>query len=376
MLYFLYSEYEPNTAPANRALAYLRELSRNAVKANAVFFFPDRKFSKLQENLGSVKVTYMWEHLYINHPLLKYLSYLLYLVTFFFRLKKGDKVYMYGMNDVKGFFLKRRGIDVFFETTEHPEVSMGGSRLYKPSMNRYLEYARRCSGMIVISTALRDFFVSHGVSAERVHVVNMTVDSKRFDGIEKSGVKEKYIAYCGTASNNKDGVDNLIKAFALLHERQPDVKLYIIGDAPSSKDESNNLHLIDSLGVKDSVVFTGRIETDKMPQVLKDAVALALARPDNKQAKYGFPTKLGEYLLTANPVVVTSVGDIPLFLEDGKSALIAPPGNPELFAEKLNWAIENPDKAKAIGENGREVALRSFNAAVETRKLLDIMFSN
>ena len=47
---------------------------------------------------------------------------------------------------------------------------------------------------------------------------------------------------------------------------------------------------------------------------------LVLARPDNIQAKGGFPTKLGEYLATGNPVVVTKVGEIPNYLIDGVNA--------------------------------------------------------
>lgn len=70
-----------------------------------------------------------------------------------------------------------------------------------------------------------------------------------------------------------------------------------------------------------------------MPQMLKNAEALVLDRPNSLQAQYGFPTKLGEYLLTGNPVVVTKVGDIPLYLKDGVSALLSEDRNPKEFAE-------------------------------------------
>ena len=67
--------------------------------------------------------------------------------------------------------------------------------------------------------------------------------------------------------------------------------------------------------MKDSIVFTGIVSAADIPQILKNAAVLALDRPDSLQAQCGFPTKLGEYLLTENPVIVTKVGDIPLFLE-------------------------------------------------------------
>ena len=60
-----------------------------------------------------------------------------------------------------------------------------------------------------------------------------------------------------------------------------------------------------------------------MPKYLCNAKLLALARPDSIQAQGGFPTKLGEYLATGRPVVVTKVGEIPDYLEDGVNAFLS-----------------------------------------------------
>ena len=119
--------------------------------------------------------------------------------------------------------------------------------------------------------------------------------------------------------------------------------------------------------------FKGVIPAEQMPQMLKNACVLVLARPDSLQAQCGFPTKLGEYLLTGNPVVVTRVGDIPLFLENQKTALLAEQRNPGDFAEKVLWAIEHPKEAELIGLAGREVALKEFNYRTETKKILNII---
>ena len=200
----------------------------------------------------------------------------------------------------------------------------------------------------------------------------MIADTTRFAGLQKQQVKP-YVAYCGTASNTKDGVDQLIRAFSLVVKRHPDYKLYIIGSTPSKKQRFNNLELVEELGIKESIVFTGIIAAHQMPQMLMNAEILALDRPYNLQAKYGFPTKLGEYLLTGNPVVVTRVGDIPLFLTDGESALIAEPDNPQSFADKLCWAIEHPKEGALIGTAGKCVAEQAFNYLTETQKLINVI---
>ena len=173
--------------------------------------------------------------------------------------------------------------------------------------------------------------------------------------------------------NNKDGVDELIKSFAIVHKVLPEVKLYIIGKTPDKDDASGNLNLINNLGIKKSVVFTGIVSAAEMPQILKNAAVLALDRPDSLQAQCGFPTKLGEYLLTENPVVVTKVGDIPLFLKDGETALIAEERDPQDFSSKLIWALQNPEEASKIGKAGALVAMREFNYLNETKKIIDVI---
>ena len=97
------------------------------------------------------------------------------------------------------------------------------------------------------------------------------------------------------------------------------------------------------------------------------------ARPDNVQAKYGFPTKLGEYLLTENPVVLTRVGDIPLFLRDGESAYIAEPGDEEEIASKMIEALTSPN-AQSIGMKGAEIAMQEFNSEIEAKKITDFIY--
>lgn len=373
MIYFLYETYQPNTAHINRALAYFRNIEKMKICVRVIFFLPDAYKSKIQEVFEYVNIKYCWDKWYINNKVLKYISYWYYVKRLLLKLKRGDKVYIYALNDIKSKFVGREGVDVFFEQTECPEISLPGSWLHHPTIEEHIDFCKRVKGLIVISHALKEYFIQKGVQPSNIHTVNMTVDDARFEGIRKEPVKEKYIAYCGTVSNNKDGVDDLIKAFALVAKKHRDVLLYIVGKIPSQKENDANIKLINELGLQRKVVLTGVVKASDMPQLLTNAEILALARPDNVQAKYGFPTKLGEYLLTGNPVVITRVGDIPLYLQDGINALIATPGNPEEFADKLIWALDHPRECEVIGERGKEVALTSFNANNETEKLMNII---
>ena len=105
------------------------------------------------------------------------------------------------------------------------------------------------------------------------------------------------------------------------------------------------------------MVFTDSVSPTTIPQYFMDAEMLVLARPDNIQAKYGFPTKLGEYLLSGRPVVLTDVGNITDFLKDGVSAFIAKPGDIDCVAIV-----------------GKEVAMKEFNSSTEVLKIINLMY--
>lgn len=371
MFYIFYYSIVPNTAPGNRFLSFLRGFDELGVDATVVLLTSYTGY-KIEDSYMHLKVENLWKEWPFGRRVFNHLHTPFAFRQFLSRLKSGDIVYCVGSVSYLYRFMSVKGIRVYHERTESPDVLPLPTQKLQ---NRYLEACTKLDGLFVISTALKKYFIEKGLSEEKIQIVNMTVDSHRFAKLNKSSSAEKYIAYCGTASNNKDGVDELIKAYAIVAKKHTDVKLYIIGKTPSADDKAGNLKLIKDLRLTEKVVFTGIVRADQMPQILMDATILALDRPDSLQAQNGFPTKLGEYLMTGNPVVVTKVGDIPLFLKDGESALLAEQRNPEEFASKLCWALENPEDAAIIGRKGKEVAMQSFNYLNETSKIVKFVFN-
>lgn len=369
MLYIFNYSIWPDTATGNRFLSFLKGFDELGVEARVVLLTSFTGF-KIQEQYQHIKVEYLWYNWPFARRVFNYLHKRIAFNLFLKRLKREDVVFCFGSPAYLTRFVER-GIRVFHERTEIPDVEPIAD---PKKQEAYLESCKKLEGLFVISNSLRSYFINIGVPVNRIHIVNMTVDSNRFLKLSKKNISEKYIAYCGTASNNKDGVDELIKAFSLVTKSHPDIKLYIIGRTPTIDDKVGNIKLIKDLGLQASVVFTGVISASEMPQILKDALVLALDRPDSPRAQNGFPTKLGEYLLTENPVVVTKVGDIPLFLHDGESALLADQRSPEQFAQKICWAIDHPEEAAVIGKKGKEVALREFNYLKESKKIIDIIY--
>ena len=264
-------------------------------------------------------------------------------------------------------------IKMLQERSEYPEI-------YKRTITEKIGYyfyikcfTKLLDGMIVMTDNLKLYYNKIMTSKSLVKTIPMSVDIERFSTncIKQS---EDYIAYCGDLSNNKDGVDILINAFCKISNKFPSWQLYLIGG-------SSELHLkklsdlCTRLKIEDKVIFTGRISSKDMPSYLNKSKILALARPSSLQSHGGFPTKLGEYLATKNPVIVTNVGEITSYLIDNKSAYIAIPDSIDNFAMKLEECIENYDKSIQIGINGHMVAKENFDYKSQS-KLLDDFILN
>lgn len=200
----------------------------------------------------------------------------------------------------------------------------------------------------------------------------MTVDMSRFSMEQKT--KESYIAYCGSSSFVKDGVDILLKSFAAISPDYPGLKLKIA--AFMEADGGKMLKLIDELKLNGKAVYAGELKRNEIPDFICNARVLLLPRPDSKQAQGGFPTKLGEYLATGNPVCATCVGEIPEYLVDNESVFFAEPGSIDSFTEALKRALSDPENAAMVGLNGKQVAKQNFDMGLQAENLYNFIVEN
>lgn len=229
--------------------------------------------------------------------------------------------------------------------------------------------------LAVMTKRLIDYYRIHAKVEANFFHLPMTVNMSRFSGVTQKGeYKKPYIAFTGTYTNAKDGVDVLIKSFAKIAYKYPKFHLYLAGfwhyDVRVQKE------LIAKNNLENRVTYLGVLDKDQIPTFICNACLLVLSRPDSHQAQGGFPTKLGEYLATGNPVCVTSVGEIPNYLKDNVSAFIAEPGSIDSFANAMDRALCNQDNAKQVGATGRKVAEENFNSDIQAKRLYEFLKGN
>lgn len=271
---------------------------------------------------------------------------------------------------------RQHKILLFHERTEYPYLN---SKTIAQRLNLYLYlkvFIPQCDHIFVISGGLKIFFGKQAKGRQiPISMLNMMVEPDRYlhERVVPSAKTTRDIVYVGTPYGEKDGVYNLIKAFAIVMDKYYDTRLVIVGDTSRPKLLTKVYDVLEMLSDKSRVVFTGSLARPEVIERLNSAYCLALARPANVQAEYGFPTKLGEYLSTGRPVVITGVGDIPMYLEDGYNAFVAIPGQATAFAAKLAECLADKERATEIGERGRELVYHQFNYKSVTKVVFDAL---
>lgn len=373
-LYILDSSYTPTSAGGNRLLAFGLALHKKGVKVTYFYLFPSKKKDKCDRYTDTLDFVYLWEDSTISN---KYFNTVRSMRKFYKLMKPEIPVYAYSLLNCIYFLRKKKNIRLYHEYTENPEVigKIGGpvgNYLYK----LYKQTIPQLDGLFLITPALCDMYINEfGADPRRTVLLNMIVDRSRFENlpdIEPSNT----ISYCGIISEFKDGVSILIKAFAKVLVSHPEYRLKLMGPFRDVNTEKNIKGLISDMGISESIEFTGPVPPQNMPTLLKSSKILALARPANKQAKYGFATKIGEYLMTGRPVVLTRVGAVENYLTDKVNCILAAPDDVDDFAEKLLWTIEHYEEAIDMGRNGKNVASIFFDSNNEAEKIFKLIYND
>lgn len=277
----------------------------------------------------------------------------------------GSKVVQVGLT----LFRKKIDIKYFHERSEFSWIGLSSeNKLHKKYLKGFLPSIDILS---VMTETLSNYYKNFIGEKTKIIHLPMTVDFSRFQNTKKdNSLHSPYIAYCGTMSNAKDGVNILIQSFIKILSNFPELHLYLAGPLIPEQDYLMHKIIITQSNAENRITYLGNLQREEMPAFLSNAHVLALARPESKQAEGGFPTKLGEYLATGRPVCVTNVGEISNYLKDNESAFIAQPGSIESFVDALIRAISSVDADK-IGEYGKNVALLNFNKEIQAKLLFN-----
>ena len=214
----------------------------------------------------------------------------------------------------------------------------------------------------VVSEALRDDVVARGVEPGRVVVLPNGVDPGRYHpGLDGSEVRTRLslsgFCVCGFIGTFGvwHGASVMAKAAARVLAARPQARFLFVGDGAERVVAEA---ILAEAGVLDRARFTGLVAQEHGPEHLAAMdilVAPHVANADGSRF-FGSPTKLFEYMAMGRGIVASRLEQIGEVLEDGRTALLVPPGDEAALAAAILRLVDRPDERDRLGRAARAAA--------------------
>lgn len=256
--------------------------------------------------------------------------------------------------------------------SEHPFFE-NQNWLYKLIVTKFTH--RFFDAYIVISKGIKKFYESIGIDSKQILIIPIINDPVPCNNGNISPNKTNTIFYCGDWSQHKDGLMTLLKAFAIVVKKQVNLKLELAGKPFSTEYIKSVNDFISKNRIEDRTIMTGYLDNDEFQHRMNRATMFVLPKPLNFQAQFSMPSKLAEYLSTGKPVVASDMGDLSKYLKNRVSVYFTAPGNHEEVAFAMSYIIENSDKARTVGEEGKRIAMTEFDYLNNCKKIFNFLKS-
>lgn len=208
----------------------------------------------------------------------------------------------------------------------------------------------KCDKLIVLSESWKKYFISIGIQANKICVLNNIVSPPDIKSVER--VDDRlHLLYMGEISNRKGAFD-LLNAIVAEKEYFKDKFFLRMG---GNEVDGNIKGFIKDNCLEDFVSYEGWISGDKKIDCLNWEDVYIL--PSYNE---GLPIAILEAMSYSHPIISTPVGGIPEIISNYKNGILVTPGNYTEITNAIKYYIENKKEIKLQGENGYKVVKDFF----------------
>ena len=198
-----------------------------------------------------------------------------------------------------------------------------------------------------------------GVPRDRLHLI--------YNGVEPAPVEEaagRTPGLLGTVSrlSPEKGVDVLLRAVGEARRERPDIRLLVAGQGPELPALER---LAADLAITPAVEFVGHLED--VNGFLRQLDLFVLASREE-----ACPMVALEAMATSTPVLATAVGGVPEVVGHDRSGWLVPPNDPQAFATAIVSLIDDPQRLRHYGREGRAMVERTFTRERMVRETFNL----
>lgn len=204
-------------------------------------------------------------------------------------------------------------------------------------------FMSRLDAIAVLTDSERRRYERSGVSPGRLHLLPLPL----FDGDELDGtaapaaeaVRRNTILFVGRLEHGK-GLHLLVEAMPSVLRRFPDASVIVVGEhSGSDRYKRSVLARIEALGLGRAFSFLGKTGNAGIRELVSRSHVVAAP----EQWAIAWPIFLTEAMSMGKRCVASRIGDIPAFIEDGRTGYLAAHDSAVQFAARLIEALEAPD---------------------------------
>jgi glycosyltransferase involved in cell wall biosynthesis len=169
---------------------------------------------------------------------------------------------------------------------------------------------------------------------------------------DSASIKRPPYILCVAMHNEKKGIDVLLRAFAQIQDKEPELRLVLAGDGPL---RSRFEDLAASLGIANEVEFLGRQGRTQLADLLHSCEVFVL--PSRSEP---FGIVLVEAMACKKPIVATTAGGIPEIIENQKNGILVEPDDAKALAEALITVLKDRNLQRELAENAYRAVRECF----------------
>jgi glycosyltransferase involved in cell wall biosynthesis len=275
---------------------------------------------------------------------------------------------------------RRLGIGSVYEmrglwhlTRAFREPGFSGTEHFAYSEMMELEAARACDRVVVISRALGDWLAARGIDRGKIHLIPNAAELDEESGRSTAPAvcadgERVTVGFIG-ALTDYEGVDNLIRAVAILAPQIPGLRCIIVGDGCK---RSTLERLNQKLKCRDIVRFTGRVPRDQVAKYYRNIDMFPLPRRSCEVCELVPPLKPLEIMAHCRPVIVSGVAPLVEMVCDGKTGLVVPPEDVDALAAAIKRLCRDRALRMRLAEQGRRWVETERNWAQNARLYLEM----
>ncbi|MBL8335352.1 MAG: glycosyltransferase, exosortase A system-associated [Rhodoferax sp.] len=261
---------------------------------------------------------------------------------------------------------RKLGIPVVYEVrafwedaaVDHGSTTEGSPR-YRLTRQMETYALRRAHHVFTICEGLRGDIAARGIPADKITVIPNAVDIESFEpgGVADATLKAQLglqgasvVGFIGSFYAY-EGLDLLLDALPELLRRRPEVRALLVGGGPQ---DAALKAQVERMGLRDKVVFTGRVPHDEVQRYYDLVDVLAYPRHSMRLTELVTPLKPLEAMAQGRLLVASDVGGHKELIRHGETGMLFQAGQAGALAAVVADLLDHPERWPGIRAAGRQ----------------------